>query len=913
MWYMQLAQPHGSSFATKASMRRLSHDPVKASVEMSPVETANPLTAGGENPAYADEGDEAVVFSDKDVPAEGTPVVKARFLTGDITFGETKSEALAISMMLMPIWFTLLLLFGINPSTVELLMADGTLAVPIEDRQAIAAQWFVPEMWVTAILIAACARYTLVLNKPVVGKPSKLAFLSLVTFVYFGQQTVEMTNLFLGLLNSLLAGGDECIEEACSLVAHEERALGSVPACPLVTANFSFCSITQVSKFCAADEECNAHVHSILFRQELGIYILAILLVVNCFAFARVIIHPEKNHSAKRREVEQRHVTQLFHTCRRHAAIGVADSKLHIGQQFFDALDKVRSEQLFSKISSLADDNGQEVLCRRAALAIVRETVMPPLPVITEGPLPTLKVLLQSMARAMSPTSLWQSMRGQVQKARGSKPSKQLDAITYLPAGVWIGHLAGVLCVLFIAAAVIGGVPSYKVSLTGTQAQVMSTISTLQATDVLVSESAAQSEELNQQVAESRAGLVQIQALLDSAERTGTNVTDMRATITQLEGTLDIVMNVSNTFGDLAAQVGPGTPAHRFKQSGVKFGQRLHKFLGDVKDSIMPALVIASVIALGTCILLTAIGLVSYRDQQINIRLGRHGSSAVHTNSQQTTPPLPQDVFQQMQHDRPSTTQASGQRVAEPSRYSLMAGGAGIARGWRPARWKASASLKFIGLQIGSSVFGSVAVLVLSFFVIFVLLWEDTWGFLKSTPTLPVGALLAIFQVYVLEGKLGNKCLSDGYWVKDRNGWTWFSWLMLCINLITGLFFAFRRFAILFFCSLVAVFRLDYTQFPSSVAAMDTGYLSFMAMQVFAHRHRSPIIHTFVSELASMRSGQGGSSVHATAAAQVKAKRSRSRWHLAITLLNNPQLIAERGHHLKHAREKAAEASAEAS
>jgi len=144
------------------------------------------------------------------------------------------------------------------------------------------------------------------------------------------------------------------------------------------------------------------------------------------------------------------------------------------------------------------------------------------------------------------------------------------------------------------------------------------------------------------------------------------------------------------------------------------------------------------------------------------------------------------------------------------------------------------------------------------------------------------------------------------YWVSNPRGWTLYSVAMVCINIITGFFFAFKRFVLLTALSVVAVCRLDCTIFPDSIVTLDTGFSSFMALLAISHRHRSPIISIFVrlcqdisnSNSNSNSGNDGNSSSGDGVVLQTSNRRKcrRNKWHLLYTLLNNPSLIELRRH-----------------
>ena len=132
--------------------------------------------------------------------------------------------------------------------------------------------------------------------------------------------------------------------------------------------------------------------------------------------------------------------------------------------------------------------------------------------------------------------------------------------------------------------------------------------------------------------------------------------------------------------------------------------------------------------------------------------------------------------------------------------------------------------------------------------------------------------------------------LSDGYWIFKPEAWTWFSSVCALASVITGIVASVKRFIILIAISLASVFKLDATYFPHLLVSFDSGYTAFMSVAAMQHRHRSPVL--------SMAREKMFDNSKSTQAPSATTLRNRTRWQLALTLFNNPNLAQLRGHNL---------------
>ena len=287
----------------------------------------------------------------------------------------------------------------------------------------------------------------------------------------------------------------------------------------------------------------------------------------------------------------------------------------------------------------------------------------------------------------------------------------------------------------------------------------------------------------------------------------------------------------------------------------------------------------------------------------------------------------------------------------------------GADRPFHKLKYTVSLANKFVGLHLGSVLFGyiiiTLSLLIVLSFLFNPLFYEWAWGWQQGS--VPVGLIVAFFQIFVLDRYVGDRWLSDGYWIDKPVRWTWYSSVVVMASVITGLVASVKRFVFLTAFSLASVMVLDTTRFPTDFANFDQGYTSFMAVAMLNHRHKSPVLAMArdlrfgkcnvsaeqdegggggggddgdearrdeeAAALAAGESGGGGDpedqlTVATTCAyhrpparpnrrlssaapplcscpPKQKHQRAKTRWHLAFTMLNNPQLVMDRGHTLE--------------
>jgi hypothetical protein len=185
-----------------------------------------------------------------------------------------------------------------------------------------------------------------------------------------------------------------------------------------------------------------------------------------------------------------------------------------------------------------------------------------------------------------------------------------------------------------------------------------------------------------------------------------------------------------------------------------------------------------------------------------------------------------------------------------------------------------------------------------------------------------------MLHVFAYDICINHTYLSDGFWIKRPVEWTWLNSILIIGSTITGLYFSMLRLFLLMLFAFSSIFSLDYSLFPERFKCLDYGYCSFLSVAGLALRHGSPplqtmariykaehkVEHTEQANLPSDATAQanrlastglaGGGTPSSTA-----NKLSRNRWHLAVTLLNNPSIIPLRKARCAAAKAKGAKSA----
>jgi hypothetical protein len=228
------------------------------------------------------------------------------------------------------------------------------------------------------------------------------------------------------------------------------------------------------------------------------------------------------------------------------------------------------------------------------------------------------------------------------------------------------------------------------------------------------------------------------------------------------------------------------------------------------------------------------------------------------------------------------------------------------------ATGKSSAKLmtatKFTGIQCGTIAAGYVMISLSLIVFITPLCLQAFWAWL-ATPTMvsliTTVLFAAAFQIG-LDRLVGNVYMTDQFWVKRPRAWAWFSSMLMIISVFSGLFFAVKRFVFLAAISMGSLMTLEFSIFPEALQDMDTGFQSFQSMAMLCLRHQSPMSSFFRrwgAEVRDRRRDMGmemqmqevpaGSGVGGSGSRGLRSRKAQQKWHMALTLINNPDLIHE--------------------
>ena len=520
------------------------------------------------------------------------------------------------------------------------------------------------------------------------------------------------------------------------------------------------------------------------------------------------------------------------------------------------------------------------------------------------------------------------------------KKEKGIDDLTYLPVSIYIAHALALCFSIFTGALLLGSMSSFSHKISAAELQVQSLSTTLDATTGLVANSGAYTGLLNQRAAADAQSIDDLEAALRRVPG-ATNTTYPGAEqISGLRATNLLLVGIASQLSAVAVAAGPGTPAFVGAEAGAVWLGSLSWLLDQVQTHFRaPPWCCQSCVlfSIAVSMFLAKEGVLAYRDTQRTTRQGTASSSKAVAGSRISSsggagsrgiPALAKVIGRgQQQEMKPATR----------SKQNGDCNGGVESDGAQPqqppqAACTLSKANKFIGLQIGSSIFGSMLVGFASFPIFFFCLWTESYKFIFrfNDFSVPVGLILTLVQLF-LENYIGDRRMSDGFWVKRRETWVLYAGMVVCLNMITGIFFALKRFVLLSVGSIAAVSRLDYTTFPAAFVASDTGYCSYMALQGLSHRNSAAAI--FVGVLTGDGDGErpdgwltsdsdGASEMHELPSARRARQRNRNRWHLAYSkstaarsvfllvlycsliyspssfsaLLNNPSLIELRRH-----------------
>ncbi|KNC50894.1 uncharacterized protein AMSG_07129 [Thecamonas trahens ATCC 50062] len=149
----------------------------------------------------------------------------------------------------------------------------------------------------------------------------------------------------------------------------------------------------------------------------------------------------------------------------------------------------------------------------------------------------------------------------------------------------------------------------------------------------------------------------------------------------------------------------------------------------------------------------------------------------------------------------------------------------------------------------------------------------------------------------------------DGGLIRNRRWFSLFDYLSTYLNLATGLAAAVKRLVWALVIQFAMLWRLDVPAYPRGYEAWDAGFSAFVGMLLLDHQYNSPVFVAAAEVFAAYGvmpvGGEATPLLVPVDAANCRrrepprSRRARNRWHLAFTLVRNPELVAYRAHHLE--------------
>ena len=109
--------------------------------------------------------------------------------------------------------------------------------------------------------------------------------------------------------------------------------------------------------------------------------------------------------------------------------------------------------------------------------------------------------------------------------------------------------------------------------------------------------------------------------------------------------------------------------------------------------------------------------------------------------------------------------------------------------------------------------------------------------------------------------------------------WNWYFIFSSSLGFLSGILSSFTRLVIYFIYAIISIFRVESTILPKYWSRFDVAYISFMSYISTLHQHENPICHTAIDLWQAQNSQKSQ-----------RSNRARNRWHLAYSLLIDPDL-----------------------
>ncbi|XP_066298087.1 stimulated by retinoic acid gene 6 protein-like [Branchiostoma lanceolatum] len=216
--------------------------------------------------------------------------------------------------------------------------------------------------------------------------------------------------------------------------------------------------------------------------------------------------------------------------------------------------------------------------------------------------------------------------------------------------------------------------------------------------------------------------------------------------------------------------------------------------------------------------------------------------------------------------------------------------------------WHVFQSLKYSGAQIAYMIWGYIIiqVILMVLILIFYVLVKNPDFVLSSLEVSlpPMVVSIAVLLVQWLLGKFvflqkskdeEEQPLAFEHFKAYQN----FAYFMFFFNIIVGFFFCFSRVIISLIFGVLLLSRIDRTVLMEGFEQSDIGYLFYLSMVRIEVAHTHPVLLSFCQLLLDTTTTpkrNGRYSSYVTVQRPLYETKPRWRWHLAYTLLRNPQL-----------------------
>ncbi|XP_078657042.1 stimulated by retinoic acid gene 6 protein-like [Branchiostoma floridae x Branchiostoma belcheri] len=216
--------------------------------------------------------------------------------------------------------------------------------------------------------------------------------------------------------------------------------------------------------------------------------------------------------------------------------------------------------------------------------------------------------------------------------------------------------------------------------------------------------------------------------------------------------------------------------------------------------------------------------------------------------------------------------------------------------------WHVFQSLKYSGAQVAYMIWGYLiiqTIMMVMILIVYVLVKNPEFVVSSLEVSLPpMGVSIAVLLVQWCLGKYvflqkpegeEDQPLSFQHFKAYQN----FAYFMFFFNIIVGFFFCFSRVIISLIFGVLLLSRIDRTVLMEGFEQADVGYLFYLSMVRIEVAHTHPVLLSFCQLLldtTTTTKRNGRYSSYVIAPRPLYESKPRWRWHLAYTLVRNPQL-----------------------